>query len=367
MKKELVSFDAPELSVIEKSKAKQIKATFEPMVKMLEEFEEVYNGIMSESKNGITKELCSKAKRARLNIAKIRISTDKVRLAENEESQREIKARNGVASLVTWAVSDREAKLKELENHFEIIEKKRLDDLQKSRVEELSKYVEDAHERSLSSMEDDVWQAYLSTKKKEHEDRIEAEKQAELQRIETVRLDEIEAVRRNELYPYAMFVNENNTSLREMTDKEYSELLDSLVKAKKDYEDEQEMIKQENERLKKEAEAKEKALEKERKKAKEDAERLKAENEAKLRKEKEDREKLEAELKAKKEAEEKALKEAEAKRQAELSKGDSDKLKDLLNDLEGLKTKYSFKSDKNKKMYSDVSILIDKVIAHIKK
>ena len=31
----------PELQAIEKSKAEQIKATFEPMVKMLETFEEI--------------------------------------------------------------------------------------------------------------------------------------------------------------------------------------------------------------------------------------------------------------------------------------------------------------------------------------
>lgn len=35
MKTELVKFDTPELQVIEKSKAEQIKATFEPMAEML--------------------------------------------------------------------------------------------------------------------------------------------------------------------------------------------------------------------------------------------------------------------------------------------------------------------------------------------
>jgi hypothetical protein len=38
---------------------------------------------------------------------------------------------------------------------------------------------------------------------------------------------------------------------------------------------------------------------------------------------------------------------------------------DLLFDLEALKTKYSFKSDKNKKMYSETITLINKVINHI--
>ncbi len=49
----------------------------------------------------------------------------------------------------------------------------------------------------------------------------------------------------------------------------------------------------------------------------------------------------------------------------ELNKGDTDKVKDLINDLKSLKTKYSFKYSKNKNMYSDVNTLIDKVINHI--
>jgi hypothetical protein len=68
----------------------------------------------------------------------------------------------------------------------------------------------------------------------------------------------------------------------------------------------------------------------------------------------------------KKEEEERAKKEAEEKKvQAELNKGDAAKVKDLISDLTELKTKYTFKSSKNTKMYSDVGLLIDKVIKHI--
>lgn len=369
MTKELVSFDAPELSVIEESKANQIKATFEPMAKMLSEFEDQYNNLIHESQLGITKEITAKAKRLRLDIGKVRIDTEKIRKEQKEEYLRAGKAIDGVSNILKWAVSDKENKLKEIEDYFDIIEQKRLEDLQNSRVCELSKYVEDAHERSLSLMEEDVWQAYLTTKKKEHEDRIEAEKQAELDRLEIERKQKLHLERKEVAMPFYSFWSDSDKGLNfsEISDSEFDHFISRVKKSKKDHEDNIEKQRIENERLKKEAEAKEKALEKERQKAKEEADRLKAENEAKLRKEKEDRERLEVELKAKKEAEEKAIKEAEAKRQAELSKGDSDKLKDLLNDLDVLKTKYSFKSDKNKKMYSDVSILIDKVIAHIQK
>ena len=60
--KQLIKIDAPELQVIEKSKAEQIRRTFEPMVEMLTEFETAYNEIVNESQKEITKELTRKAK-----------------------------------------------------------------------------------------------------------------------------------------------------------------------------------------------------------------------------------------------------------------------------------------------------------------
>ena len=50
-----------------------------------------------------------------------------------------------------------EEKLMDAEKHFENLEIKRLKDLQESREEEITRYLEDAHERDLSGMQDDVW------------------------------------------------------------------------------------------------------------------------------------------------------------------------------------------------------------------
>lgn len=296
MTTEIVNFETPELLAIEKSKAKQIKETFEPMVKMLETFEESFNKILSESKEGITKELTSKAKRLRLDVGRVRIDTGKLKDKQKEYIKLEDKAIMGVHNLIVWAVAEKEDKLKEIEDYFENQEKLRLETLQKDRVDQLSKYVNDAHERRLSDMEDDVWDAYLSAKKKEYDDRIEAEKQAELERISKVKAEE---------------------ELRE-----------------------QQRI--ENERLKAEAEKREKEIEAERKKqadllAKQKAEadrlakieadkqaKLKAEQDAILKKEREEKARLEAELKAVREAEDMARELAlEKERQAKI---DAEKL-----------------------------------------
>jgi hypothetical protein len=180
---ELVQIDAPELQSIEQSKAQKIKKTFEPMVKMLQNFESSYNDLMAASEKGITKEISGKAKRLRLDIAKVRVETEKIRKEQKEEYLRAGKAIDGVSNVVKWAVTDKENKLKEVEQYFEIQEQKRLEALQLERAEKLSSYVEDAYERDLKKFEDDEFEALLAMKKQAYEDRIAAEKKAEEERI----------------------------------------------------------------------------------------------------------------------------------------------------------------------------------------
>jgi len=282
-KTSLIKLDTPEMVNIERSKAEQIKATFEPMANMLSEFENHYNGIITEAEIRITKEIMSKAKRLRLDISKIRIKTEKMRKSQKEEYLRAGKAIDGVSNILKWAVVAKEEKLKEIEDYYVIKEKKRLEELQIERANNLSAYVEDAHERNLADMEEDVWIAYLQAKKNEYDDRIEAEKLAE--------------------------------KARQKKEKEEAQ------KRKR--------IEKENELLK------------------------------------EEREKLEEEIRKKHEEELRIEQEAEENRQLELNKGDSDKINDLISEIEDIRTKYSFDSDKNKKMYSYINDLFEKIINHI--
>jgi hypothetical protein len=319
MTNQLIKLDAPELSVIEGSKAEQIRATFAPMADMLSKFEEAFNSVVESAKQEIDKPLTKRAKELRIRIAKVRIETEKVRKAQKEEYLRAGKAIDGVSNVLKWAVSDKEAKLQEIEKHFEIQEQKRLEALQEERARELSKYVEDSHERKLSDMDEEVWAAYLNTKKQEHQDRIKAEQEAEKERIrkeEEARKEQERIRKENELL-------------------------------KKQIEERQK--KEAEERAKREAiEAKERAEREAREKAEREA------YEAKIRQEKEEKARITAQLKAKEEAERKAKEEAEAKEQAELAKGDDDKIKDLLEDLRAIYTKYVFKAKKNADKFETV-------------
>jgi len=376
MSKEIVILDGkkvPELQAVGESKALRIKKAFEPMTKMLGGFEDAFNEVISEAESGeITPELMAKAKRLRLDIGKIRIKTGKLKDKEKEEARRESKAIQGVHNILVWAVKDKEDKLKEIEKHYERIEEQRIEQLQSERVEALSPYVEDAEERRLGDMDTDVWEAYFNGKKQQYLDRVEAERKAEEERKEKERIAAIRAEREKQLRPYFQFVPDNHPDFGELEDSEWEDFFAEMKQAKEVYDKEQEKIRKENERLQKEAKkAAEKAKKERKAREKEEAKRKAKEEEerkarqAAEREAKRKQEELESKLKAKEEAERKAKEEEEKRKQAELSKKDSDKIKDLVKSLENIKTSFTFESKNNKAMYKSVGELIDKTINYI--
>ncbi len=242
-----------------------------------------------------------------------------------------------------------EEKLIGAEKHFENLEKERIAKLQAERVNLLSEFVEDSSERDLSSMENDVWESYLATKKQAHLDKRQAELDAEKEKQAKIKAEKEEQER----------IKKENAKLK--AEAEERERLAEIEADKRAKDEAERKAKEEKDRKIRE--------EKERKERAEYESKLKAEREEKEkieREEKAKREKLQAKLKAKEDAERKAKEEEEARLQAELNKGDTDKVKDLIADLEVLKTKYSFKSSKNVNMYKNVVLLIDKVTNYIK-
>jgi colicin import membrane protein len=266
------------------------------------------------------------------------------------------------------------------EKHFENLEIERLKALQEKRVELISKYVEDAEERDLSSMEEDVWNSFLSTKKqaykdkiqedlrienerkakeeaeikerkriaaeneklkKEAEDReIQLEKERQERETAAIKTREKKDKRIAELQPYIVFIRDYN-GLIEKSDSEYKKELDDI---KKGAEQQWEFERTEQIRKQKEEDVREKKLKIEREKAA----------------------KIEAELKAKKDAEEKARLEEEERKQNELSKGDEEKKQSLMTELLSITTKYSFESKKNQDMFANTVDLIGKTVTYIK-
>lgn len=208
--------------------------------------------------------------------------------------------------------------LEKAEKHFEILEQKRLEELQDQRVKMISPYLKDACERNLSGMDSDVWNAYFKTKKQEYSDRILAEKQAEKERIETERIDKLHESRKNSILNLWKYIDANleNKNFGEYSEAAWDSIVKQLNEVDKKQKQKQAKILADKRRLEKEAEEKEKArlaeLEKiriaEEKERKGYEAKLKAEREAREKTEKierKKREKLESELRAKQEAEQK--------------------------------------------------------------
>jgi hypothetical protein len=322
---------------VQPEKAKELTSglnvTIEERKALISEFNEV-------SRLEITEENLPKFKELRLKIVKNRTQgINKWHKANKEFFLAGGRFVDAIKNKEISVNEEMESVLMNAEKHFENLEKKRIEDLQNKRVLELEKYdVENSEALGLGLMSEEVWISFLSGTKLKYKEKIELEKKAEEERIarEKAEAEERERIRK-----------ENEQLKKEAEERERKAKIEAEKRAKEE----------------KERQAKAEAERKER----EEKERKEREAyEAKLKAEREEKERMQRELEAKAEAERKAKEEEKARVEAELNKGDAAKVKDLITDLTGLKTKYTFKSAKNKKMYEDVSALLDKVINHIK-
>ena len=252
-----------------------------------------------------------------------------------------------------------ERKLHEAEKYLEIMEKKRLEALQLERTKAIEPYLEDANERDLSGMEQDVWEGFFEKKKKEHEERIEAEREAEQARIEAERKAQLLRKREQSVRHLGSFFDYEKLNA-DTSEKDFNSLVSDAEKSKADHEQEQERIRKEAEARAKELEAERKRaqqerIEREKKEAEErkkrEAEQRKAEAErkaleAKLEAERKERERIESERKAKEKAE------AEARAKAEKAP-DKDKLLGLIQSL-SIEAPGGINTKEAKTVYSEI-------------
>ena len=165
---------------LDAEKASTIESSFAPKIEERRGFEKVYREIINKE---ISKELASEASDLRKKLVKVRTGIARIHKTEKQYFFQAGKFVDALKNKLTEPVVQMEEKLSEIENYYENLEKERLQKLQNERVEALTPYVEDAQERDLSSMDDDVWNAYFNAKKQAYEDRIKAEKEAEKKRI----------------------------------------------------------------------------------------------------------------------------------------------------------------------------------------
>lgn len=330
---------------LEENKAKQISDMFKPMLDKMTELEVQYNEVINRP---IEPETIQMAYDLRLAYVKVRTGTAAIHKDLKAFYLQGGRFVDGWKNAQLMASQGIEEKLKSIENYYVNIEKERIAKLQEKREAELRKYEVEFFPNQLGEMDDPVWDNYISGVRLNYEATKEAERKAEEERIAKEKAEAEEQER----------IRQENIKL-----KKEAEERDRLAKI-----EEEKRVKAEKERIAKEQAEQKEREERERKEREAYEAKLKAQREERERfeeQEKAKRKKIEDELKAKQDAERKAKEDEEARIQAELSKGDSDKVSDLISDLQALKTKYQFKSKINKDMYVSVGVLIEKVVTYI--
>ena len=356
-------------------KAEKIETSFKPIIIERDGLMPVYENIL---KAELTPELTKQAKELRLRLVKLRTSTDRIHKDEKTFFLAAGRFVDAWKNKNVTVISEMEIRLSEIENYYINLEKSRLEQLKAERTAELIPFLGQFEQipANIETFTESVYTNYKSGLISAYNMRKKADAEAEQLTCENERKQKLYTERRLELAALKNFWKPEYIFTIDTNEADYNELLQNLHNSKNDYEIAQEQIRLENERLKKEAEIEAEKQRKELEKVKAEAAEaaklaeakqalIQAELKQKAENERKERELIQAQLQAKVEAELQAKREAELQAEAELLKGDAEKLTDLVIELQAIKTKYSFKSKANIKKYNDVQLLIDKIINHI--
>jgi hypothetical protein len=139
---------------IELSSAMNIQASFMPTFEEYKGYQEMYALII---KSEITPELCEQAKALKNKLVKVRTSIDRIHKSEKAYYLAASKFIDSLKNKLQEPGKLMEDNLKEIYEFYERQEEERLAKLQTERQELLSAYVDDAQDRDLKSMDEDVW------------------------------------------------------------------------------------------------------------------------------------------------------------------------------------------------------------------
>ena len=244
----------PQEFKLEIAKASSIMSAF--IEKVTERDILLANSIVVLSKE-ITPELSNEARDLRLKLVPIRTGIDKIHKVEKDFYLQAGKFVDAIKNKIQQPIIQREVQLKNIEEHFDRIEKERLEALQIERADLLRPYSDKADELDLVSMDQEVFEAFISVRKLTFEVEQKRIADEEKQYKATVLKQKLEIERKIEIGVYSPFIENYSTIiLSDLTEKEFKALLTSGKKSFEADQKEKEKITKENEKLKKELEKK---------------------------------------------------------------------------------------------------------------
>ena len=330
-----------QLEVLKPEKQKLVLGAFAPIVQELNNLGLEYPGIQEMEQ---TPERSARAKRFRIDFKKAVKKAEDKKSELKEESLQEGKAIQGVFNKIKELTAGTLEEVICIEQYYENLEKAEKEKLRKERLLELEKYEVDGSGLPLGEMESAIWENFLFGAKSKYEDNIR-EEQEEAERIERqLKIDILSNERKDLLKGRWAFLSSeyNNISFGEMTENKFGKILEETLNKKIAYEEEQEQVRNDNEKLKIEND-----------KAEAKRLRLKKASDKKIKDEREKREKLEAEIKENKRLKDLAEQEAQ-------NAPDKEKLSSLIKDIST--TGISMKNQLATKMLAEIVYQIQSFI-----
>lgn len=315
-----------------------LNSVFNGVSKMREQLDGV---IVADANDKVNMKL---ANTIRLGVRQVRLEAEKTFDAKRAEVQQQMLSYKTEDSLWLKAKQTMQILTKEIEENARWKEetKARFEAEQKElkvqqRMMQVAKVAPEMARNEFENMSDETFEIFYADIEKSYNDKIEAEKKAEEERIAKEKADAEERER----------MRIENERLKAESEAKEKQLAEERAKAEAER-------KEIEEKAKKEREEAERTLKAEQEKARIEAEKAKAE-----------KDKLEAELKAesdRKEAERKAKEVAERKAK---NAPDKDKLLEIARNLDNIAFP-EINSEEGQKILSDVKILISKVSLFIK-
>ena len=395
-------------SEVEVNTANKIKEAFQPMLDGMATLEDEFNTVMSLE---FSEEKIQQSRELRLKFRKVRTDTKKIHESEKKKYLVMGRVVDAIKNLQEGASLGKEESLAEVEKHYENLEKERILKIKDERTSELEKIEAEVIPGNLGEMSENVWTNYISGQQLVYKNKKEAEKKAakdEEDRIEEERVENERIRKENEEFKKKEAKREETEKALDGRRRPQLEKLnltfipdnlgtmsedhweDYLLQAKNKFEEVEEQRK--NDIIEEEKREAEKVICNERKaelliynvvifpenlgsmtetywkehllsikttcKKNKDAA-IKAADDQKK---KDDLEKELQDIKDRDAADE-IDRLAEVEREAK--KGDGDKALDIIKDLEEIRGKYSFKSKKNQKMFTEVQAKLTDIIIYI--
>lgn len=269
MKQEVMIINAAEYG-LEPKTANEIESAFLPKVKEKDGLLTIYNQLLTKE---ITDDVCKEARETRLKLVKVRTGIAAIHKSQKAYYLASGKFVDAWKNKETLPIAQAEEKLLEIEEFVENQRIKEAEELQEKRAALLKPYLEDAEERHLSGMDKDVWQAFFNVKKKDFEDRIEAERIVEENRIKKEKELILHNTRKDSILNVWSLTTEaeKTANFGLMTNEEWQITFDALIEKSKKAIEKQNRIKAQNEALRIKAK---KAADKKEKEAKRRSDRI---------------------------------------------------------------------------------------------